>query len=315
MSRKALGTHFDGFVRSLRNRRPETRGTYQRALREFVRWFEVDRDFRFRVNDVRRYKRYLTRTRKLSEVSVSTYLTALRRFCEYLVTVRVLASNPARDVEGNKRPQAHSRAVLTGEDVEKLLAIVRRIDERSYRDYVIIRLMIDCALSEIEIVRSDVGDLHTDAPETFLVVQGKGRTRKDARVTLTAEVVKAIDEYLLLRPDRSPSKPLFVSAGNRTRGRRMTTRGIRDRVNRYLEEAGIKQGRLREVTPYSLRHTAAMLMAERGATADEIRTRMRLGSVATAMLYLQQTQRTESTAPDGDAGGKNEKPRTNEPDA
>ncbi len=312
MSRRALATHFDGFVRSLRNRRPETRGTYQRALREFVRWFSQDREFRFRVNDVRRYKRYLTRKRKLSEVSVSTYLTALRRFCEYLVNGRVLPSNPAREVGGNSRPQSHSRAVLTGDDLERLLATVQRSDERSYRDYVIIRLMIDCALSEIEIVRADVGDLHTDPPDTFLLVQGKGRTRKDARVTLPADLVKSIDEYLVLRPDRTPSKPLFVSAGNRTRGRRMTTRGIRDRVNRYLEESGIKQGRLREVTPYSLRHTAAVLMAAGGASADEIRRRMRLGSVATAMLYINQTQRPDGQASSGSAGEAGENSRTAE---
>ena len=80
--------------------------------------------------------------------------------------------------------------------------------------------------------------------------------------------------------------PLFASAGNRTRGERMTTRGVRERVNHYLEVAGVKKGRLRQITPYSLRHTAAVLMAEAGATADEIRDRMRLGSVMTALLYM-----------------------------
>ncbi len=67
----------------------------------------------------------------------------------------------------------------------------------------------------------------------------------------------------------------------------MTTRGVRDRVNASLTAAGVKQGKLRRVTPYSLRHTAALLMARNGATADEIRRRMRLGSNATAQLYLQ----------------------------
>jgi integrase len=66
----------------------------------------------------------------------------------------------------------------------------------------------------------------------------------------------------------------------------MTTRGVRDRVNIYLELAGIKRGPTRRITPYSLRHTAATLMASQGATADEIRKRLRLGSVATALLYI-----------------------------
>jgi site-specific recombinase XerC len=154
------------------------------------------------------------------------------------------------------------------------------------RDYAFIKLMIGCALSEIEIVRADVGDLRSDDGCPGLVVQGKGCIAKDARVDLPADVVECIAIYLAVRGDVAPSDPLFTSAGNRTRGMRMTTRGVRDRVNSYLESTGIKQGRLRKITPYSLRHTAAAIMAEHGATADEIRRRLRLGSLATAMLYL-----------------------------
>jgi integrase/recombinase XerC len=291
MSRRALAGHIEGFLRSLRGKRPETRGTYQRALREFVRWFEQEKSFRFRVEDVERYKQHLTRRKKLSEVSVSTYLTAVRRFCEYLVHAGVLETNPARSVDGNKRPLQHSRAVLTPGDVERLLAAVERHDERGLRDFAVIRLMLDCALSEIEIIRANVNDLSHDEHGTVIAVQGKGRTKKDAVVTVPADVKEAIDEYVRRRTRISPEQPLFVSAGNRTRGRRMTTRGIRDRVNMYLERTGIKQGRLREVTPYSLRHTAAVLMADRGASADEIRARLRLGSVTTAMIYVKHNQR------------------------
>ena len=296
MSRRALAGHFEGFLRSLRGKRPETRGTYQRALREFVRWFEKENSFRFRVEDMERYKQYLTQRKKLSDVSVSTYLTAVRRFCEYLVHAGILEDNPARSVEGNKRPLWHSRAVLAPGDVERLLAAVERQDERGLRDDAVVRLMLDCALSEIEIIRANVSDLRQDESGSVIAVQGKGQTKKDAIVAIPEDVKRAIDDYLRFRNRMSPDQPLFMSAGNRTRGKRMTTRGIRDRVNMYLERTGIKQGRLREVTPYSLRHTAAVIMADRGATADEIRDRMRLGSVATAMIYLNHKRREKNVS-------------------
>jgi integrase len=76
----------------------------------------------------------------------------------------------------------------------------------------------------------------------------------------------------------------------------MSTRGVRERVTRYLGAAGIKDGKKGKVTPGSLRHTAALMMAASGATPDEIRERMRLGSNETAMLYVNQNtqlQRTE----------------------
>jgi site-specific recombinase XerD len=287
ISRKELHALFDRFLKSLRQNRPETRGTYDRALREFFRWFSDDGHVTFLVEDIERYKRHLTQRKKLSPVSVSTYLTAVRRFCEYLVHAGVLVANPARPVNGNERPRTHSRESLTSEEVDRLLVAVDRADERGRRDFAVILLMLECALSEIEIIRADVGDLVIRNGEAVLAVQGKGRLTKDALVSLPPEVREAIRQYLSTRESTHPSDPLFASAGNRTRGERMTTRGVRDRVNACLERAGIKQGKLRRLTPYSLRHTAAARMARRGATAEEIQKRMRLGSLTTAMLYLQ----------------------------
>jgi integrase/recombinase XerC/integrase/recombinase XerD len=270
--------------------RPETRGTYGRALREFVRWYARERGGRITTADVERYKRHLTSVKRLSAVSVSTYLTALRRFCDYLVRRRVIQENPAIPVGGNSRPRLHSRAALTQAEVDVLLAVVDKSDERGLRDFAFIKLMLGCALSEIEIIRADSEDRLGSPDGATLRVQGKGRVEKDQAVLLAPDVAAALDAYLALRPGLGPQDPLFASAGNRTRGKRMTTRGVRDRVSDYLVRAGLKGDSRRRITPYSLRHTAALLMAEEGASADEIRDRMRLGSVATAMLYINQSK-------------------------
>jgi len=288
----------DQFIQSLQDKRPETRGTYQRALREFVRWCHFDGRFTFQVGDVQRYKRYLSETKRLSEMSVSTYLTALRRLCEYLTAKEVIEINPARYVDGNKRPIAHSRETLSPQDVECLVNSISRTDVRGRRDYMIILLMLDAALSEIEIIRADVGDIQMRGNTPVLHVQGKGRRTKDEVVELSEITKRAIDEYLGLRSFASNSEPLALSAGNRTSGERMTTRGIRNRVNCYLERAGIKQGKLRRVTPFSLRHTAAVRLADAGASADEIRQRMRLGSITTAMLYVNHKDRSALRNPE-----------------
>ena len=286
----ALAKHFDGFLRSLRLKRPETRGTYGRALREFLRWYPAQKRLRLERADVERYKIHLSAERSLSAVSVSTYLTALRRFCSYLVRCGVLKENPAADVSGNSRPRKHSRAALTQGEASRLIASVEGGDERGLRDRAFIRLMLECALSEIEIIRADVGDRIRRDGTPLLRVQGKGHVQKDQEVPLPDSVAAVLDEYLTLRVPASPEEPLFTSAGNRTRGQRMTTRGVRDRVNLYLKRAGLRDQAGRHVTPFSLRHTAALLMAGAGASADEIRERMRLGSNATAMVYIEQSQ-------------------------
>jgi integrase/recombinase XerC len=285
---RVLEAHSRSFLSSLRNHRPETRGTYQRALREFIRWCAADRRCRFRVQDIERYKAYLVETRQFSAVSVSTYLTALRRLCAYLVAKRVLRDNPAASVPGFERPRFHSRDSLGPDDVQRLLLCLVATDERGLRDRAIILLMLTAGLAEIEIVRADVGDLSGTAAQATLSVQGKGHTRKDEVVSLPVSAVEAVQAYLMRRGAGHRGDPLFLSAGNSSRGNRLTTRAVRDRVNFYLRQAGISRFRGdKKVSPYSLRHTAAVLLARGGATADEIREKMRLGTVATAKLYLQ----------------------------
>jgi integrase/recombinase XerC len=284
LSRRELDRLFAAFVEHLASRRPETRGTYERALREFVRWSALDGKVRFRSADIERYKRYLTVRKKLAPVSVSTYLTSVRRFCEYLVSRGILKENPAARVGGNERPRTHTRDALSAEEVDRLLASLTAEDERGKRDGAMIRLMIFCGLSEIELIHADVRDMKVLSGQTILMVQGKGHTAKDQVAFLPETSREAVAHYA------RPGDPLFASAGNRTRGERMTTRGIRDRVNASLERAGIRREGGKRVSPYSLRHTAATLLVRSGVTVEELQQRMRLGSRATAEYYFQKSE-------------------------
>jgi site-specific recombinase XerD len=219
---------------------------------------------------------------------------------------KVLEDNPARYVGGNSRPGSHSRDFLTEDEVRILVSGTWLTDERGIRDHAMVLLMLQCGLSEIELVRANVGDLMDDDAGRWMLVQGKGRREKDERVLLPPETRTTIEQYLHTRPTTGSSDPLFASAGNRTRGQRMTTRGVRDRINACLVAAGLKQDLHRRITPFSLRHTAAVLMARNGATADELRQRLRLGSLMTARLYLEESQiqaNTSTISNEEDSGG------------
>jgi site-specific recombinase XerD len=76
-----------------------------------------------------------------------------------------------------------------------------------------------------------------------------------------------------------------MSAGNRTRGERMTSRGIRERMNAYLTVAGVKNGASRRITALSLRQTAIRSMVERGASVREIQEMFRIKKDSTVEVY------------------------------
>lgn len=268
----------------LKEKSKETVGTYKRSLNEFERWFVQQRgNFHFSEDGIREYKKYLMETRALSEVSVSTYLTALRRFCQYLSDIGLLDGNPAQAVKGNRRPTSHSREVLKEAEIDDLLSLLNFDTQIGKRDQAIIYLMLFGGLSEIEIVRSDVKDLEQTLMGWYLRVQGKGHTTKDQQVPVDPPVMEKIRIYLDTRGRIRPEDPLFVSHGHRSDGERLNTRSVRSRINQHLKKAGIKR---RGITPHSLTHTAALIWLNDGMDVEEVKQRMRHGSLDTTMIYF-----------------------------
>lgn len=298
-----LVKHRDNYLASLTTKRPETIGTYERSLREFVNFFVKDGKFMFRVRDVERYRKHLASTKKMQDASIATYMTSLRRLCQYLVEIGILEKNPAKRVYGSARPKQHNRTFLTLLEVETLLSAISHTDRVGLRDTAIIRLMLGCACSEVEITAMDVGDLEQQGKSWFLVVQGKGKSIKDERVPVPQETVQAIRAYLQTRSTtdekgkEQPVKadaPMFVSYSNRSMGGRITIRGVREAIVLRLKESGVQKGRIGRLTPFSLRHTAGILMVESGASVEELMSRMRIAWRPTAMLYFKQKGKLKS---------------------
>ena len=285
LSLRALRRHLQAFFQEyLDGKSEETIGTYRRSLNTFEKWFVQQQGaFRFTEDDVRAYKTYLMEERELSQVSVSTYLTAIRRFCQYLTDAGLLDENPAKAVKGNRRPDTHSRAVLTESDISKLLDVIDEPTQIGKRDEAIVYLMLFAGLSEIEIVRADIEDLEQTLMGWYLRVQGKGRTVKDQQVPIDPPVLKRIQAYLDTRGRVKPEDPLFVSHGHRSEGQRLNTRSVRSRINGHLKAAGIKR---KGVTPHSLTHTAALIWLNQGMPLEEVKERMRHGTLDTTMIYF-----------------------------
>lgn len=275
----------DGFLSDfLKGKSADTSGTYQRALREFQRYFAVAHTwFRFRPEDIEQYKRYLMEERRLSQVSVSTYLTSLRRLLDYFVSQELLDENPARQVKGNRRPVLHTAGTLTEAEVQKLLSVIPTEKLQDHRDLLIVRLMLEAAVSEHELVKANVEDLRKFSTHYVLYVQGKGKKTKEDIVEVPLLLGQDIEAYLERRRHYGPLSPLLVSHSRRISEARMTTRALNYRINHWLRVAGLRRP---NITPHSLRHTAAKLWLERdGLPLEEVRRRMRHGMLATTKIY------------------------------
>ncbi|MGB3729289.1 MAG: tyrosine-type recombinase/integrase [Thermodesulfobacteriota bacterium] len=273
------------FINSL-DRRPTTKETYRKALMEFSKWLGDTSPIGLTHNDIQRYKDYIT-SKDLSTSSISAYLTAVRRLYDYLENSGKVMTNPAKKVKGGARPQRHSTKSITRQDVAKLFESIDVSSPLGIRDRVILNLMVICGLSEIEIVRANAVDIKTKGNQKVIYVQGKNKDKKDNYVILPDPVIKELDIYLAQRGESDESEPLFWGVGNRAIRGRISTRAIRARVSHYFKALGLKR---KGITPYSLRHTAAMLAIESGATVAEVMQMLRVKTISTALVYFEEAE-------------------------
>ncbi len=274
-----------GFIDSL-NRRETTKETYRKALREYSKWLGGTAPETLTSNDIQRYKDYIL-SKHLTSASMSSYLTAVRRFYDYLVSIGRAGENPARKVKGAPRPRRHLTDPISRRDVGRLLDAIDSTTPLGRRDEAILSLMVRAGLSEIEIVRLNLGDLKSRGGSKVIYVQGKSKDRKDEYVTLTPSLEESLGRYIEERGASGPEEPLFWGVGNRAVKDRISTRGLRARINHYFETSGIKK---KGVKPASLRHTAAMLAIEEGATVSEIQRLLRLRTTESALQYFEEAR-------------------------
>jgi integrase len=185
-------------------------------------------------------------------------------------------------------------------EVETLLASIDETTEAGARDVAIIRTMLGCACSELELASLDVGDIQKVGNQWYILVQGKGKSIKDERVPVPQTTIAALQKYIDRRKTKSsmilpPDTPVFLSYSNRSHGKRATVRGIREAIMIRLNASGVRKERVGRLTPFSLRHTAGILMVESGASVEELMQRMRIEWRPTAMLYFKQKGKLGST--------------------
>lgn len=269
--------------------------TYREGLKSFFRWRkrmkyqgEIDQ------SQVQNYKKWLKESKSAN--TTSTYIVSLRRFLGFCVSVGKLATNPAENVRGVKRIRGHLKSDLSKQEIRKLFKSINRSTKIGKRDFAMVNLMVRCGLRLIELKRADVGDMEARNKRSILWIRGKGRDEKEEFVVLTQPSLEAVYDYLDTRLEKlSKESPLFVGAGGKNRGERLTTRTIRRRVTKYLCEAGLKSDR---ITSHSLRHSFVTLAIEGGATIEKTRAAARHRSIATTQVYFHEHDRLKEPVED-----------------
>lgn len=222
---------------------------------------------------VRKYLAML-KEKNFGSKTMARHLSTLRSFFKFLVREGFLKNNPILSVSSPKI-EKHLPSFLTEEETVRLIEASCPKNEAGFRDRAILETFYSSGLRISELVGLNLDDV--DFIGGIIKVRGKGK--KERIVPIGDRALQSLREYLNKRQKQSQS--LFLNK----RGNRITDRGVRGIVAKYIRISGTKQG----ISPHTLRHSFATHLLNRGADLRTVQELLGHANLSTTQIYTHLT--------------------------
>lgn len=273
------------FLESLRERNlsPHTIAAYrtdllqfERFLRDVARQDTVTLDH-FTQTATRRFVSALTAAR-FARRTVRRKLAAVKSFAKYLVSERLLATDPTTGLIA-PRPERKLPSFLTRREMDSLFELPPAPSVGELRDRAILELLYGSGIRLSELVALRKRDV--DFVAELLRVMGKGR--KERIVPVGRKALASVKRYLSARPPTSEGRnePLFTNQ----RGGPLSGRSVQRMVARKLAHVS----EARHLSPHVLRHTFATHMLNAGADLRAVQELLGHASLSSTQIYTHVT--------------------------
>ena len=202
--------------------------------------------------------------------TVSVRLAAVSGFLDFARRLRCIDANPAVDVRGpHQRPPA-PRA-LTVDEVHRLLAAIPSSPSGA-RDRAIVITLLLTGLRRNEVLHMRAGDITRNGVVFYRVrVRGGAERRRELPAPAFAAISRALEGEERPLASLGPDERLFL----------ITDGAFYANLRRYGARAGLEH-----VTPHVLRHSAAKLRRDSGASIEDVAALLGHASIATTARYL-----------------------------
>ena len=271
-------TAYEHYLTEDKHASANTVSSYMRDLRQFAT-YAYDRQLTVQdvtQTNVATYLDYLAGQGK-SPATVSRGLASLKGFFTFLVNQNTISENPAANISAVKAEKKLPQ-VLTGKEVECLLAQPKCTDMKGYRDKAMLELLYATGIRVTELISLNVSDVNLSG--SFIHCESKGKERI---IPIYPAAVDALAVYMQsIRPKMIADineQALFVNVS----GDRMSRQGFWKIVKTYQEKAHINK----DITPHTLRHSFATHLLENGADLHSIQEMMGHSDISSTQVYAQ----------------------------
>ncbi|MHB8170488.1 MAG: tyrosine recombinase XerC [Thermincolia bacterium] len=283
--------NFQVYLQVEKNASPRTLESYQRDLFQLVDFLAgelavEDKQVEPRMINHLLVRRYLAvmQEKGLARTSIARKLASFRSFFKYLCREGILEESPLRSVSTPKLEKKLPR-FLYQDDMQALLNAPDLTTPLGLRDRAILEAFYAAGIRISELVNLDLGQV--DLGVGYLRVLGKGH--KERVVPIGSYAIDALRQYLdkgrpLLagQGTQGLNAPLFINRD----GNRLTPRGIRYLVDKYVDKASIRQ----HISPHTLRHTFATHLLDAGADLRSVQELLGHVKMSTTQIYTHVTK-------------------------
>jgi integrase/recombinase XerD len=274
----------DQFIHHLRVEKGLAKNTIESYSRDLTRYFdflEKGNLHPLKVSQINIMEYVSCLAGSLSIRSIARNLSSLKAFYRFLVSDGKIQTNPARLISNPKLPR-RLPGVLSGEEVERLLASPDASKGRGLRDRAMLELLYASGLRVSELVGLKIANINLEAG--WVRTLGKGS--KERMVPIGSKAQQSLRQYLthsrpILLKKRSSSY-LFVTS----RAKPLSRQAFWKIIKRYSRLARIRK----EISPHSLRHSFASHLLEHGADLRSVQIMLGHADISTTQIYTHVTR-------------------------
>ena len=270
---------YENYLTKVRQASVNTISSYMRDIRQFADWLQQSDDLDVvdaKQLNISQYLSHLENDGR-SGATISRCLASLKNFYGYVVSSGFLEATPVMDIKVDRGEQKLPQ-ILTGREIELLLAQPSCVDAKGYRDKAMLEVMYATGIRVTELINLDIDEVNLDLG----VIKCNG-SKKTRSIPLYPAALRALTVYIndvragmLAYPEE---KALFVNVN----GMRMSRQGFWKILKHYQETAHIEK----ELTPHTLRHSFAVHLLENGADLGSLQELMGHSDISSTQMYTQ----------------------------
>lgn len=270
---------YENYLTKVKQASANTVSSYLRDIRQFSEWLtdcgvaSVVDATQLNISD---YLVHLEDEGR-SGATISRSLASLKNFYSYLITSGFLEKTPVIDIHVERGEKKLPR-ILTGREIELLLAQPVCVEPKGFRDKAMLEVMYATGIRVSELIDLNVEDVNL--AQGTIKCNGSKKTRA---IPLYPAALHALEAYLRDFRDRLVSsaseKALFVNIN----GSRMSRQGFWKILKHYQTSAHIEK----EITPHTLRHSFAVHLLENGADLGSLQQLMGHSDISSTQMYTQ----------------------------